>query len=160
MIYVIQVTPMNELKVRAALEREGISAYVPRREIIIRKSGGWTKAVPVMLPSYVFLDCDYCPEVHHIVKSVDGVINWLGKPTPITGEEEAFMRLIINGGIPIPESTADVDNDRNVTVTSGWLKGNEQYIIGYNIRKKRALLEIRFGGRLHRTSVGVEYTKV
>lgn len=38
MIYVIQVTPMNELKVRAALEREGISAYVPRRELIIRKA--------------------------------------------------------------------------------------------------------------------------
>lgn len=71
MIYVIQVTPMNELKVRAALEREGIWAYVPRRELIIRKSGGWTKAVPVMLPSYVFLDCDYCPEIHHIVRSVD-----------------------------------------------------------------------------------------
>lgn len=83
-----------------------------------------------------------------------------GKPTPITGDEETFMRLIINGGVPIPESTADVDNDRNVTVTGGWLKGNEQYIIGYNIRKKRALLEIRFGGRIHRTSVGVEYTKV
>ncbi|MCI7234091.1 MAG: hypothetical protein MR546_09325, partial [Oscillospiraceae bacterium] len=107
-----------------------------------------------------FLDCDYCPEVHHIVKSVDGVLKWLGKPTPITGDEETFMRLIINGGVPIPESTADVDNDRNVTITGGWLMGNEQYITGHNFRKKRALLEIRFGGRLHRTSVGVEYTKV
>lgn len=159
MIYVVQATPMNELKVRAALEREGIKAYVPRRELIIRKSGGWTKVIPVMLPSYIFLDCDYCPEIHHIVKSVDGVINWLGKPTPITGDEADFMRLIINGGVPIPESTAVVDNNGIVTVTGGWLLGNEHYICGYNIRKKRALLEIRFGGRQHRTSVGVEFTK-
>ena len=159
MIYVVQATPMNELKVRAALEREGIKAYVPRRELIIRKSGGWTKVIPVMLPSYIFLDCDYCPEIHHIVKSVDGVINWLGKPTPITGDEADFMWLIINGGVPIPESTAVVDNDGIVTVTGGWLLGNEHYICGYNIRKKRALLEIRFGGRQHRTSVGVEFTK-
>lgn len=160
MMYVIQVTPASELSVRAALEREGISAYVPRRELIIRKNGGWTKVIHTMLPSYVFLDCDYCPETHYIVKSVNGVLNWLGKPTPITGGEEGFMRLIINGGVPIPESTATVDNDRNVIVTSGWLRGNERYIIGHNFRKKRALLDIRFGGRLHRTSVGVEYTKV
>lgn len=160
MMYVIQTKPACELNVRAKLEREGIAAYVPRRELIIRRSGGWTKVISAMLPSYVFLDCDYCPEVHHIVKSVDGVLKWLGKPTPITGDEETFMRLIINGGVPIPESTAEVDNDRNVTITGGWLKGNEQYITGYNFRKKRALLEIRFGGRLHRTSVGTEYTKV
>lgn len=159
MIYVVQVTPASEAKVRAQLEREGVSAFVPRRELIIRKSGGWSKIIDVLFPSYVFIDCDYCPEIHYIVKSIPEVLRWLGKPTPVTGAEEKFLRLMFNGGIPIPESTALVDSERNVTVTGGWLLDNTQYIRGYNIRKKRALMDIYFGGRIHRTSVGVEFTK-
>ena len=160
MIYVIQVTPASEAKVRAKLEREGISAYVPRRELIIRKSGGWSKVTDILFPSYVFTDCDYCPEVHYIVKSIPDVLKWLGKPTPITGAEEQFMRLMFNGGVPIPESKASVDINRNVTITEGWLLDNSEYIKGYNIRKKRTLLEIYFGGKIHKTSVGTEFTKV
>lgn len=159
MIYVVQAAPASEMLARAKLEREGIAAYVPRRELIIRKSGGWSKIIDVLFPCYVFLDCDYCAEMHHVVKAVPEVLDWLGKPTPVIGEEESFMRLMFNGGVPIPESTAAVDCDRNVTVTGGWLLENAKYIKGYNIRKKRALLEIRFGGKLHRTSVSVEFTK-
>lgn len=158
-IYVVQVAAAEEIKVRARLARNGIAAYVPARELIVRRSGGWTKETKLLFPSYVFIECDYSPEIHHIVKSTDGVLKWLGRPTPITGEEEQFMRLMFNGGLPIPESTATVDSSRQVTVTGGWLLENTKYIKGYNIRKKKALLDIYFSGRTHHTSVSVEFTK-
>lgn len=155
-IYVIQVTPGTETKVRASLEQDDITAYVPRRELIIRRGGGWSNAVSVLFPSYVFLECDYSPEIHHIVKSEAFVLKWLGKPTPIELHEEPFMRLMINDGEDIAPSKA-VITDTGITITDGWLAGKEQYISGFNVRKKRALLSVPLGGKLHRTSVGAEF---
>lgn len=159
MIYVLQITPGAENKVLSMLKGEGIQAYVPKRELIIRKSGGWTREIHIMFPAYVFVECDYCPEVHYKVKSNPYVLRWLGDPTPITGAEAEFMQLMFNEGMPIPESAAFVDNERNVTITGGWLCDKQQYIRGFNIRKKRALLEVRFDGKKHRTSVSVEFTR-
>lgn len=159
MIYILQVKPGEDSKVRAALEREGITAFVPRRELIIRKNGGWTKAADMLFPGYVFVECDYSAEMFHKVKAVDGVLKWLGKPTPIVGSEEKFMRLMFNEGCPIAESRAEVDGNGNVTVTGGWLEDKQDFVTGFNIRKKRAYLQIRFGGKVHRTSVGMEFTK-
>lgn len=160
MIYVLQVKPGTDLAVRAALEREDITAYAPRREMTVRKNGGWSREISLILPGYVFVECDYSAEMFHKVKPIDGVLKWLGKPTPITGYEEKFMRLIFNEGRPISESTADIDINRNVNITGGWLFDKQEYIMGYNVRKRRALLEIRFGGKLHRTSVSVDFTYV
>lgn len=160
MIYVLQVTPGSDLAVRAALERESITAYAPRREMTIRKNGGWSRDISIMLPGYVFVDCDYSAEMFHRIKPIDGVLKWLGKPSPIIGDEEKFMRLLFNDGRPISESTAEVDIGRNVTITGGWLFDKQEYIMGFNIRKRRALLEIRFGGKLHRTSVSIDFTCV
>lgn len=160
MIYVLQAKPSREMAVRAELVRKELAAYVPRRELIIRKSGGWSKEVGLLFTGYVFIECDFTPEIFYTVKSAGDVIRWLGKPTPVKKSEENFLRLMINGGVPIPESTADVDGSGNVKITGGWLLDKQEYIKGYNIRKKRAYLEIRFGGQNHRTSVGVEFTKV
>lgn len=160
MIYVLQVKPGTDLAVRAALEREEITAYAPRRELILRKSGGWTKAFDMLFPGYVFVDCEYSAEMFHRVKPIDSVLKWLGKPTPIIGSEETFMRLLFNEGFPISESRADIDINRNVTVTGGWLANKQEHITGFNIRKKRAYLQIKFGGRVHRTSVSVDYRRI
>ena len=158
-IYVIQVTPGTETKVRAALEQSGITAYVPGRELIIRRGGGWSNAVSVLFPAYVFVECDYTPEIHHIVKTTAFVLRWLGKPTPIELHEEPFMRLMINDGNVIPPGKAVITAD-GIRVTGGWLLGREHYIVGYNVRKKRAILNVPLGGKIHRTSVGMEFTKL
>lgn len=119
MIYVLQVLSGCESKARAALSRKGITAYVPRRELIIRRGGGWSKTVNVLFSGYVFVECDFSPEIFYKVKTTGDVIRWLGKPTPIPPLEEQFLRLLINGGVPIPESSAETDSSGNVTVTGG-----------------------------------------
>ena len=113
-----------------------------------------------MFPGYVFLDIDYNAETYHKIKPVDGVIKFLGKPSPvpISADEEEFMRLLFNDGEIIPESKADVGRDGNITVTEGWLLGKEKYVTYWNIRQKKAAVIVCFGGKRHRANVGVEYT--
>ena len=160
MIYVIQAESGKEANICTKLARDNISAYAPARSLIIHKSAGWTKIINLLFPGYVFIDCDYSTELHRQVKRTDGVIRFLGQPTPISASEEEFMRLMINDGQVIPESTAEVDSDGKVTFTDGWLKGKEQYITYYNIRQKKASVEIYFGGRKHKANLGVDYVKI
>lgn len=162
MIYVIQTETGAEMLIRAKLLRESISAYVPRRSLIIHKSAGWTKIINVMFPGYVFLDIEYNAETYHKIKPVDGVIKFLGKPSPVPigANEEEFMRLLFNGGEIIPESKADVGRDGSITVTEGWLTGKEKYVTYWNIRQKKAAVTVCFGGKRHRANVGVEYTRI
>lgn len=159
MIYVIQVESGKEMNVCAKLARENISAYAPSRSLIIRKSAGWTKIINLLFPGYVFLDEEYSTDLHRKIKKTDGVIRFLGAPTPIRASEEEFMRMMINGGQTISESKAEIDSDGNITITDGWLKGKEKYITYYNIRQKKASVEISFGGQRHKANLGVEYIR-
>lgn len=160
MIYVIQVETGREREICSALVRKDIPAYAPARSLIVRKSAGWTKIVNLLFPGYVFVDDDYSVGLHLAVQKVPGVIRFLGKPTPIRKEEEEFIRLMFNGGEVISESTAEIDSDGSITITDGWLKGKEQYITYYNVRQKKASVEVRFGGIKHKANLGVDYIRI
>lgn len=159
MIYVLQVSPCTENKACFQLEREGIKVYVPKRELMLHRHRTWENCEELLFPGYVFIECEYNSEIHHKVKSFNEIIRFLGSPSPIVGHEESFMRLMFNDGYPISESKAVRHQDGSVTITSGWLKGKESYISGYNVRKKRTYLEINFGDKIHRTSVWTDFTK-
>ena len=159
MIYVVQTIPAGEDKACFKAQRAGISAWVPKRELTLRKGGEWIRAVDILFPGYVFIDCDYCPKVHYAVTAIPEVLRFLGEPTPITGAEEDFMRVMFNGGYPLSESKVFINSDGTIRITEGWLKGREDYIKDICIRRRRAYIEIAFGGRTHRTSVGAEFTK-
>ncbi len=83
MIYVVFVQPSKELKVRAELERKGFAVYVPRRELLIHKSGLWTKIINTIFPGYVFVDMEYSAENHIAITHTDNVLRILGTPTPL-----------------------------------------------------------------------------
>ena len=160
MIYVIQTESGKEIDIKNRLNDIGIRSYVPMREIIIRRNAGWTKNINILFPSYVFLECRYTPELHHEVKKIGGVIRFLGSPSPIGSGEEEFMRMMFNDGNIIPESRAEIDRDGNIRITGGFLIGRTQYIKYWNVRQRKALAEIRFGGKVHRVNFGVDYTMI
>lgn len=158
MIYVIQTQPGKENTVCANLMRMKLSAYVPRRELIIHKRAGWTKIITPLFPGYVFIDVNEIDSfTYHFVMITDGVIRFLGEPTPIAADEEPFMRIIINNGAVIPESTAVVSGNK-IIVTDGWLKGKEQYVRHWNVRQKKAGMQIILDNKPHKFNVGVEYS--
>lgn len=154
MIYVLQVQTGKELDVRCRLLREGISADVPRERIIIRKGGLWSKMIKNLFPGYVFVDIDLSAEMFHRINPAQGVIRFLGNPTPLPEHEAEMIRWLSNGGEVIEPSTVTVDGDR--IVCEGFLAGHEDCIKYLNLRQKKARIEVRFGGKIHRANLSVE----
>ena len=157
MIYVLQVQSNKELDVSAALSRAGIQADVPRERILIRKGGLWSKMLKLLFPGYVFVTVDYNAEAYHIIKSVSGVIRFLGAPTPLTEHEADMIRGLSNGGEIIEQSLIRTDSEGNVIGYEGFLEGNEDKIKRLNLRQKKASIEVKFGGKTHRANLGIDF---
>ena len=158
MIYVLQVQTGKELAVRGQLLREGIAADVPRERIIIRKGGLWSKMIKNLFPGYAFVDIDLTPEMFHRINPVSGVIRFLGStagnPTPLPEHEAEMILWLSNGGEVIEPSTVSFDGDH--IVCGGFLAGHEDRIQFLNLRQKKARVEVRFGGKVHRANLSVE----
>lgn len=157
MIYVLQVMSGKELDVRSLLERQEITAYVPRERILIRKKGLWSKMIKLLFPSYVFVDIDYSAEMFHKINPISGVIRFLGKPTPLPKREADIIRWLSNNGEIIEPSPLTVNGDR--IICGGFLAGHENDIKYLNARQKKASVEVRFGGKIHRANISVEIQK-
>lgn len=154
MIYVLQVQTGKELAVRVQLLREGIAADVPRERIIIRKGGLWTKMIKLLFPGYVFADIDFDAEMFHRINPVPGVIRFLGNPTPLPEREAEMIAWLSNGGEIIEPSEVRIDGDK--IICGGFLSGHEDDIKYLNLRQKKASVEVRFGGKIHRANLSVE----
>ncbi len=158
MIYVLQVQTGKELSVRSLLERQGISAFVPRERIEIRKGGLWSKMIKLLFPGYVFVDIDYDAEMFHKINPVSGVIRFLGLPTPLPQREADIILWLSNGGEVIEPSPLTVDGDK--ITCEGFLTGHEDDIKYLNARQKKASIEVRFDGKVHKANISVEIKKV
>lgn len=154
MIYVLQVQTGKELTVRRLLEQQDIAAYVPRERIMIRKGGLWSKMIKLLFPSYVFVDIDYSAEMFHIINPISGVIRFLGLPTPLPEREANMILWLANGGEIIEPSPLTVDGDN--IICEGFLTGHEDDIKRLNARQKKASVEVRFGGKVHKANISVE----
>lgn len=158
MIYVLQVQAGKELTVRRLLEQQDVVVYVPREGIEIRKGGLWSKMIKLLFPGYVFVDIDFDAEMFHKINPISGVIRFLGLPTPLPQREAEMILWLANGGEVIEPSPLTVDGD-NITC-GGFLTGHEDDIKRLNARQKKASVEVRFGGKVHRANIGVEIKKV
>ncbi len=154
MTYVLQVQTGKELAVRSQLMRKGIAADVPRERILIRKGGLWSKMIKLLFPGYVFVEINYSAEIFHKINPVSGVIRFLGNPTPLPGHEAEMIKWLSNGGEIIEPSA--VSNEDGRIVCKGFLAGYEDRIKYFNLRQKKAAVEVRFGGRKHRANLSIE----
>ncbi len=156
MIYVLQVLTGKELSVRAELLRRGITAEVPREKILIRRDGLWSKKIKLLFPGYVFTEIDFTSEIFHKIKPVPGIIKFLGQPTPLSDREAEMIRWLSNGGEIIEPSIINFDANENITGYEGFLNGRESEIKYLNLRQKKARIEVRFGGKVHKANISVE----
>lgn len=154
MIYVLQVQAGKETTVRRLLEQQGVVAYVPRERIEIRKGGLWSKMIKLLFPGYVFVDIDFDAEMFHKINPVSGVIRFLGLPTPLPQREADIILWLSNGGEIIEPSPLTVDGDK--ITCRGFLTGHEDDIKRLNARQKKASVEVRFDGKVHKANIGVE----
>lgn len=157
MIYVLQIQTGKENEVCASLKRIGITAYAPCERIIIRRGGLWTKMLKLLFPGYAFTDVEYSAEMFHRIKPVPGVIRFLGSPTPLPEHEAEMINWLANGGEIIEPSEAIVDENGNITGFKGFLNGCENKIRFVNKRQKKALIAVRFDGKLHKANISFDF---
>ena len=95
----------EELKALSQLCKiEGIRTYLPQVTICERRGGAWHPKEKMLIPGYVFAECNLTPEIYYKVKNAAYIRGWIGKgePTPMSEEDAKFISFMANGGKPIP----------------------------------------------------------
>ena len=66
------------------------------------------------------------------------------------------MKWLFNGGNVIEQSTALIDENGFCIGYEGFLQGYEDRVTYFNKRQKKASVEVKFGGRIHKANLGIE----
>ena len=115
----------------------------------------WKEHIKVIFSGYVFIHGDYSAELFHKVKAVSGVIRFLGTPSPLAEHEAEMIEWLSNNGEIIEPSEVRINSDGSVVVCGGFLKGCEDKIKRFNLRQRKATVEISFAGKIHRANLGI-----
>lgn len=158
MIYVLHVQSGRENDIVNLLAMQEIKAYAPQHKLLERRKGVWEAVLRTVFPGYVFADIELNAEEYYKIRRTDGVIKFLGNPTPLPYAEQQRMQWIFDAGV-LDVSRGYIENGRLV-ITDGLLKGREDQIVSYSRRQKRCKLYCEINGRRHYFSLSAELEKV
>ena len=158
MIYVLHVQSGKEYDIVNSLVMQDIKAYAPRHELLERRKGVWNKVQRSIFPGYVFVDTDLSDEIYYKIRHTEGVVRFLGDPTPLSYSEHHRMQWIFDTGV-LDVSRGYVKDGRLV-ITDGLLKGREDRIVSFCRRQKRCKLYCEINGRRHYFSLSAEIDKI
>jgi transcription termination/antitermination protein NusG len=124
--YVVRAVSGQENKVKSYIETEisrvGLSDHisqvlVPTEKVIQVRDGKKITKDKVYFPGYVMIEANLVGEIPHIIKSITGVIGFLGE---VKGGEPVPLRISeVNRMLgKVDELTINVDN-QNIPFTSG-----------------------------------------
>lgn len=139
-------------------------SFIPKIELVYKKSKKICKEFKPMFPSYVFASTktdgkDFFNLTVPIMRSNKDIIKLLGKEHPnhmaIQEKEKAFLLRFCDDEYIIRKSLGFIEGDR-VFVTSGPLQGRESIIKRIDRHKRRAEIELEFMGDVRITSVAIE----
>jgi transcriptional antiterminator NusG len=155
--YVLQVMTGDEVAIRNVIENKiGVKALVPRRTICERYQGKIRPVIKTLIPSYVFVQIYLEPKVYYKLRSIVGVIRFLGGfgPEPVPNYEMNYMLRLCGDGEIAGLSTLSIGD--GVRVMAGPLRGMEGQIIKIDRRKLRAKVRLTLLGRPHEVDMGIE----
>lgn len=147
-MYVLQIKPGYEESTAETLKRNGFTAMCPMEEMHIRHGGEWHKQLKLIFTQYIFIECDLTDEAYYNIKSVSGVVRFLGygKPEPLHRGEAEYIRLLNNNGRPIEASKIYTTSSGDKMVMSGILRKYTDNIISLDLRQRRAKAKVTFHG--------------
>lgn len=101
--YVLQSRSGCEQEACRRLRQMGFEAFVPMKTMQLRSGGTWFEKTLPIFSQYIFLRFEPSAENYHLIRSVDGVVRFLGdgRPQAITAAEEAYIRWLWNDGKPL-----------------------------------------------------------
>ena len=145
------------------LNEESVS-FIPKIEMIYKKSKQVRKEFKPMFPSYVFVETQrdgrsFANLAARIVRNSKYIIKLLGKDTPdymaVHEEEKDFLLEFYDDGYIVGESLGFIEGDM-VFINSGPLQGKESIIKRIDRHKRRAEIELELLGDIRRVSVSLE----
>ncbi len=156
-MYVLQVKPGYEEAAVRLINEKGCTAMCPTEEMYIRFQGQWRKRLKLVFTQYVFIECELDEEAYYQIKSVFGVVRFLGvgKPEPLKADEQAHIRLLWNKGKPIEASRIYTTNSCDKMILSGILRDYQNSIISLDLRQRIAKICVNLLGKPHTVTLPV-----
>lgn len=156
-MYVLQVKPGYEETAVRLINGKGYTAMCPTEEIYIRFQGKWRKQLKLVFTQYIFVECELTDESYYKIKSVFGVVRFLGfgKPEPLRADEQAYIRLLWNKGKPVEASKVYTTNSGDKMVLSGILRDYSDKIISLDLRQRKAKVSATLLGKPHTITLPV-----
>ena len=171
--YVVRAIGGQENKVKAYIETEiarvGLSDYVsqvlvPKQKVIQVRDGKKYNKEKVYFPGYIMVEANLAGEVPHVIKSITGVIGFLGEtkggePVPMRKSEVNRMLgkvdelSVQDENVAIPFSIGET-----VKVVDGPFNGFDGTIEKVNEEKRKLEVMVKIFGR--KTPLELSYMQV
>ncbi len=156
-MYVLQVKPGYEEAAVHLINEMGYTAMCPSEEIHIRSQGRWHKRLKLVFTQYIFVECELTDESYYRIRSVPGVVRFLGfgKPEPLRPDEQEYIKLMHNKGKPIEASKVYTTATGEKMILSGILREYADKIIRLDFRQRRAKVAVTLLGKPHTITLPV-----
>lgn len=147
-MYVVQVRPMSEFKVKHYLNDVGIKALVPTQIISERRGGEWIGKMKRLFSGYVFIDLDQITSAdYYKILSCDWTLRFLGakgKPEKLQPKEIDLIRFLNSNDFKNKLATMTLESGQTYS-----LAGVEMQAVDINKRQRRGKFEVELAGEKH-----------
>ena len=163
-VFVVQVIGGQEDRAAALIAKLAQGAvddcFVPKREVMHRKSGQWHRILEKLFPGYVFVRTNAPEQVREVLGRVPAftrMLTFAGDAClPLTADEVAWINATTNVDTHVMEMSEGVIEGDRVMVIRGPLKGHEASITHVNRHKRLAWVDMDMFGCRKTIRVGLD----
>ncbi|MEK6506784.1 transcription termination/antitermination protein NusG [Myroides sp. C4067] len=171
--YVVRAVSGQENKVKNYIETEitrlGLSDYlsqvlVPTEKVVTVKDGKKKTTERVYFPGYVMIEANLTGEVPHAIKSITGVIGFLGgerggDPLPLRESEvNRMLGRVDELAVKVESGSIPYEIGESVKVIDGPFNGFDGTIENINEEKRKLEVMVKIFGR--KTPLELSFTQV
>lgn len=163
-MYVIQVKGGMERRVVVLIDKyveDGLigECFIPKREVARRVRGVWERHEEMLVPGYLFIECDDAGKVADELRRVPAFTRLLGNDDrfiPLNVDETIWFNTFMSRNQrTIRMSEGAIEGER-VVVTNGPLVGHEGDIVKVDRHKRLAWMDMSMFGRMKTIKIGLE----
>ena len=171
--YVVRAVSGQENKIKAYIEQEvnrvGMADYisqvlVPTEKVVSIKDGKKVSKDKVYFPGYVMIEANLSGEIPHIIKSITGVIGFLGEtkggePVPLRlAEVNRMLGRVDELSVTTENVNIPFSIDETIKVIDGPFNGFNGTIEKINEEKRKLEVMVKIFGR--KTPLELSFTQV
>lgn len=152
--YALHTRSHFEQKVHDAISNKSIEVFVPKIQMMSRRTDRKKKILIPLLPGYVFVHFEMNPEIYWTIIRTVGVVRMIGfEGKPVAANEEEINSLMILDGTDRTVQNRDyIKKGDRVMIMDGPLKG----LVGFYMRHKGQAEKVVVSIELLQRSVEVE----